>query len=146
MSFKVYRYETKKTKELPYNCLLNVIKDNSVPSLLCDVHMDSPDHQSWSNDGLTFAINNGGYRSACNSIKELQDWFRGFNNRLLEIGFVLVEYSVTEKIDGYSKRQCIFHIDNVMGSKIVNSAEIKFTTEEIKAEEEKENYYYNLEV
>jgi len=55
----------------------------------------------------------------CPSIDKLYDWF--FNTEeWLRIGFVIREYKVKKRYISKSKKQCIFHYENIISRKIIS--------------------------
>jgi hypothetical protein len=115
---KVYRYEEQFNSEGPYTCEWNRIRGNDVCIGINNKH--SVTRPSIRNDGLEFAGDSGDeYKVACDSLKNLKAWFKGFNSRLLNSGFVIAEYTVSKKIDGYSKKQCVFHKTDVIKKEII---------------------------
>ena len=119
--YKVYRYEEQFGSEGPYTCRMDRLRDCTVCEAVVKRHCKSEKHPSIRIDGLDFAENSGdNFRTACNSLTELKTWFKGFNSWLLDSGFVLVEYTVLAKFDGYSSLQCVFHKTAVIEKKIID--------------------------
>jgi len=119
MYVKVYRYESPNDGLGPYNS--NDSKINLyLKRKLINKHIKN-NKPSIENDGLDFAINDNNFKTACNTLKELKKWFKGYNKKLINSGFIIVEYIVKYKIDGKSKKQCIFHIDNVIKKNIIET-------------------------
>jgi hypothetical protein len=56
---------------------------------------------------------------ACPTLKDLKNWFKGFNKPLIDIGFNLVEYRVKTFVMGVSGKQCGFRREDVIGKKIL---------------------------
>jgi len=119
MLYKVYRYEEQFGGEGPYTCRMDRTMDYTVCEAISEKHCNTG-RPSIRIDGLDFAANSGDeFRTACNSLKELKNWFKGFNKWLLESGFILVEYTVSKKFDGDSKMQCVFHKTAIIEKKII---------------------------
>jgi hypothetical protein len=55
---------------------------------------------------------------ACPTLKDLRQWFKGFNKTLIDVGFQLVEYRVKTYVMGVSGKQCGFRREDVIGKKI----------------------------
>lgn len=119
--YKVYRYEDSIDHKGPYTCMMNTIEDYTVCEALHSAHGGNAKRPSVRVDGFEFMADNGkGFRVACESIKQLKSWFKGFNKWLLESGFVLAEYTISERIEGISKLQCVFHLSNVIERKEIS--------------------------
>lgn len=56
---------------------------------------------------------------ACPSLEQLKNWFKGYNRKLIDIGFNLVEYRVKTFVMGDSGKQVGFKREHVVGKKIL---------------------------
>ena len=119
--YKVYRYEDPIDHKGPYTCSGDSVKDCTVCEAISNSHNGNTNKPSVRTDGFEFIVDNGeNYRVACDSLKQLKKWFKGFNKWLLESGFVLAEYTVEEKINGMSGKQVVFHLSNVIERKEIS--------------------------
>lgn len=118
MSHKVYRYENPLDKMGPYTCSLRGI-DGVVCEALAKSHAGDEKRPSAREDGLDFIMKTNGFRLACNSLESLKTWFKGYNKRLIESGFVLAEYEVEHLFLSNSGLQCAFHLNAVKERKVI---------------------------
>lgn len=125
---KVYRYEFESEFESleiydgPYTVDTNAPGMDDINTLqdeICNSHSStkSPNHPGAYIDMPNFSCN---HYCACLSIKELTDWFKGYNTRLKKLGFSLVEYEVKNYIESKSNRQCAFDCDDIINRTVLN--------------------------
>lgn len=118
--YKVYRYENPKDNKGPYTCTHKGIYYYICEEIL-EAHNDNSTRPSFFSDGFEFVVdNNIGYRAACESIESLKKWFESFNEELIECGFVIAEYIVSNVYHGRSGLQCVFHEVDVIERKVVS--------------------------
>lgn len=72
---------------------------------MCDAHNDT-EHPGWQD--YTSYWNSSDWRAACYSVKQLKQWFYGYNAEIKRLGFKIVEVEVDEKFveHGLSGKQC----------------------------------------
>jgi hypothetical protein len=64
------------------------------------------------------------YYFACPTLDSLLEWFLGFLDGLLEIGFTVVEYVVKEALVGLSGLQVVFREDDIISSKVIDLTQL----------------------
>jgi hypothetical protein len=123
--YKVYRYESPYDQTGVFNCSLSKFPDKYKVSKLCDKihgdHIGNKDHPTLQTDGLDFALEMTGFLCACNSIKELLNWFDKYNKKLIKSGFVIAEYIVIAKFDGKSGLQCVFNEKAIIERNVIST-------------------------
>jgi len=119
MLSKVYRYENPIDGMGTYNCGLDGVDLSLFKEKLLKNHSKRKDRPTLELDSLDFALFVDEFKTGCNSLKELKEWFKGYNKKLIKAGLVIVEYVVENKIDGKSKKQCVFHINAIISKKII---------------------------
>lgn len=84
----VYRYEHPETRKGPYN------------GDLADINAEhkgwESSHPSWQMDGMSsvaYAVGDR-YYSGCDSLESLAAWFKGWEDKLTEAGYVIMGYEV----------------------------------------------------
>jgi hypothetical protein len=115
----IYRYEDSNGVG-PYNTYGPIIS-NYLYEVMCKKHgynnrhiypnmeEDFPDWHLWLGaDGLK------DYFSACTSLAGLGSWFLGFNDLLLNNGFKIKVYQVSEIHIGISDKQCFFDKNKII--------------------------------
>lgn len=59
------------------------------------------------------------YFCACDSLKNLKNWFKGYNTKLIKLGYNLVEVEVKRTYKTKSKKQVCFKLKDVISKKII---------------------------
>lgn len=114
----VYRYEHPDSGFGPYNHPYYeydknfTIIDKKLLTMMCWRHRNR--------DGLPNLIGairlaTGEWRSACSSLAELREWFRGFNKGLKEYGFRVITYEVPAKYVIHGAGQLAFRATKARG-------------------------------
>jgi hypothetical protein len=123
---KIYRYEMEikgiKPNPGPYTAHLNI--DDEVNYLLNEL---SNKHVAETHPGLrvdfskhfAFGEHITDFYCACNTLDSLKRWFKGFNTKLLSLGFKLVEYEVSAVYDSISGYQCFFKQSDIISRNIL---------------------------
>lgn len=63
---------------------------------------------------------NSSYSCACPTFEALKEWFEGFYDDLLQLGFIVREYKVKEIHIGNSELQCIFKREHICSRKSIS--------------------------
>lgn len=107
----VFRYEHIKTKKGPYNAGWYYAEK------LVDNHTDKIKTPCMRKDLIAFK---DGYLSACKSISDLRNWFKGYNTKIKNSDFVLVKYTLKSYFETKSGKQVAFDPKNIIHREVLN--------------------------
>lgn len=120
--FKVYRYEYRSDKPIGdgvYMCKHTLGFNN--PEYIKLLHYMCVKHSGNTHPTITTDLDNftTDLYCGCTTIKQLKNWFKGYNTALKGFGFNIVEYTVKSYEVGSSGLQCAFKQSWVKDRKVI---------------------------
>ena len=107
----VFRYEHIKSKKGPYNSYW-FYKDKLTNKHQSDKHPGI-------NRDTDFNMEDGSL-SACKSVKDLRNWFKGYNTKIINDNFNLVKYTVSKIVETKSGKQVAFNPKHIIHREVIN--------------------------